>query len=283
LSVATTHTGGAAGGANGRATDAELSQLVDELENDPGVRQGLDGLPLPSAARGATIVYRDADDVLTINRSTWAVMFLSLALVVSLSGNLTIYLRKATVVVVDRSTGQTITVNDREYGKTPSAEVMKDQPLEAQKLFLVKEYLRALYEINQSDRQEQINRAIRMMHPDSSLQYARWLKVNHVLETQEAEGWQARWEVDDKNVTTDPRDDQVVTVVGEQTIRRMKDGQVRQVKVTLSIKVLVMESPTSPKRNDNNLQTGFCIVKFKPKALNTSEETPFLLMNDGQQ
>ncbi|MFL6284606.1 MAG: VirB8/TrbF family protein [Pyrinomonadaceae bacterium] len=260
----------------------ELDRLVSDLEEDQGVQQGLDGLPLPSAGAGATVVYRDADDVLTINRSTWAIMFLALSLTLSLVGNLVMYVRKASLVVIDRTTGQTLVVNDREYGKTPAAEVTEDQPLESQKLFIVKEFLRGVYEFNQSNRQETINRAIRMMHPDSSIQYVKWLKHNQVLETQEAEGWQARWEVDEKNITVDPRDSQIVTVVGEQTVRRMKDGQLKQAKITLSIKVLVMESPTKPKRNDNNLQTGFCVVKFKPKALN-SEETPFLLMNDGQQ
>lgn len=259
-----------------------MRQLVNELEGDEGLQRVLDALPLPSAPDGATVVYRDADDVVTINRSTWVIMFLSLSLTLSLVGNLVMYTRKASLVVVDRTTGQTLVVDDREYGKTPAAEVKEDQPLETQRIFIVKEFLRGVYEFNQSNRQETINRAIRMMHPDTSIQYVKWLKQNRVLETQESEGWQAKWEVDEKNVTADPRDPQIVTVVGEQTVRRMKDGQLKQAKITLSIKVLVMESPTKPKRNDNNLQTGFCVVKFKPKSLN-SEETPFLLMNDGQQ
>jgi hypothetical protein len=31
------------------------------------------------------------------------------------------------------------------------------------------------------------------------------------------------------------------------------------------------------------LQTGFCVYKFKPKVINASEESQFVLMNDGKE
>jgi hypothetical protein len=160
---------------------------------------------------------------------------------------------------------------------------MSDNLLPEQKIYLVKEYLSGIYGINQATRGAQIQRAIRMMHPDTSLQYATWLARNKVLEAQEAEAWQATWAVEDKNVTVDPKDDRIVTVVGEQTLSRMKGGRMVQQKLIINVKVLVLVSPTEPKRNDHNLQTGFCVYKFKPKVINASEESQFVLMNDGKE
>lgn len=261
----------------------ELLSMVEELGGDPAVQAKLDGMPLPSAVAGAPIVYRDADDVTTINRMTWVNLIVATLLAVSLLFNVVLYARRPGLVVVDKTTGQTLVVNDREYGQTPAAQVMPDNLLPEQKIYLVKEYLSGIYGVNQSTRGAQIQRSIRMMHPDTSLQYATWLARNKVLETQEAEAWQATWTVDDKNVTVDPKDDRIITVVGEQKLTRMRGGRMVEQKLIINVKVLVLVSPTEPKRSDNNLQTGFCVYKFKPKVINASEESQFVLMNDGQE
>ncbi|HEU4596786.1 MAG TPA: hypothetical protein VFS10_16730 [Pyrinomonadaceae bacterium] len=261
----------------------ELLSMVEQLGGDPAVPEKLDRMPLPSAAAGASIVYRDADDVTTINRMTWVNLIVATLLAVSLIFNVVLYARRPSLVVVDKTTGQTLVVDDREYGKTPAAQMMSDNLLPEQKIYLVKEYLSGIYGINQSARGAQIQRAIRMMHPDTATQYATWLARNKVLEAQEAEAWQATWVVEDKNVTVDPKDDRIVTVVGEQTLSRMKGGRMVQQKLIINVKVLVLVSPSEPKRSDHNLQTGFCIYKFKPKVINASEESQFVLMNDGQE
>lgn len=270
------------GGGQARGGVEELRGLLEELEEDQGLRAKLEAETIPSAGP-APIVYRDADDVTTINRLTWTNLIVATLLAVSLVFNLVLYARRPGLVVVDKTTGQTLVVNDREYGRTPATQVTADNLLPGQKIYLVKEYLSGIYGINQATRGAQMNRVIRMMHPDTSLQYATWLKREKVLEKQEAEAWQARWEVEDKNISVDPKDDRIVTVVGEQTLTRKKGGEMVQQKLLISVKVLVLVSPTEPKRNDNNLQTGFCIYKFKPKVINASEESPFVLMNDGQE
>ena len=261
----------------------ELLSMVEQLGGDPAVPEKLDRMPLPSAAAGASIIYRDADDVTTINRMTWVNLIVATLLAVSLVFNVILYARRPSLVVVDKTTGQTLVVDDREYGRTPAAQMMSDNLLPEQKIYLVKEYLSGIYGINQSTRGAQIQRAIRMMHPDTATQYATWLARNKVLEAQEAEAWQATWAVEDKNVTVDPKDDRIVTVVGEQTLSRMKGGRMVQQKLIINVKVLVLVSPSEPKRSDHNLQTGFCIYKFKPKVINASEESQFVLMNDGQE
>ena len=261
----------------------ELRAMLEELEGDAGVQAKLDRMPLPSAAAGASIIYRDADDVTTINRMTWVNLIVATLLAVSLIFNIVLYARRPSLVVVDKTTGQTLVVDDREYGRTPAAQMMADNLLPEQKIYLVKEYLSGIYGINQATRGAQIQRAIRMMHPDTATQYATWLARNKVLEAQEAEAWQATWAVEDKNVTVDPKDDRIVAVVGEQTLSRMKGGRMVQQKLIINVKVLVLVSPTEPKRNDNNLQTGFCVYKFKPKVINASEESQFVLMNDGKE
>src|SRR5215207_6204920 len=274
--------GGAGAVLRGAGVEEVLSR-VEQLGVDPAVPEKLDRMLLPSAAAGASIIYRDADDVTTINRMTWVNLIVATLLAVSLIFNVVLYARRPGLVVVDKTTGQTLVVDDREYGRTPAAQMMSDNLLPGQKIYLVKEYLSGIYGINQATRGAQIQRAIRMMHPDTATQYATWLARNKVLEAQEAEAWQATWVVEDKNVTVDPKDDRIVTVVGEQTLSRMKGGRMVQQKLIINVKVLVLVSPTEPKRNDHNLQTGFCVYKFKPKVINASEESQFVLMNDGKE
>ncbi len=256
----------------------ELSELVQSLEEDPGVAERLDSVSLPHSSGGAAIMYRDAEDVVTINRQSWTTLILSVLLACSAAANLMMYVRRPDLVVIDKSSGQTLYINDREYGKTAAVEVGPETLRDEQKLFLVKNYLQGIFGMSQAVRGAQMNRVLKMMTPETALEYARWLAQHRVLDAQAEEGWEGTWTVEEKNITLDERDSMIVNVIGEWKIRRMQGGKPVERAVLMSVRVLLMASPTKPKRNDDNLQTGFNVVKFKTKALNESEESPFILM-----
>ena len=272
-------------GGGGQARADELGELVQSLEEDEGVARLLDSMPLPSSEAGGAIMYRDADDVLTINRQSWTTLILAVLLACSTVGNVLMYVRRPQLVVVDKASGQTLYVNDREVGSTPSVEVGPDELRDEQKLFLVKNFLQGVFGMTQAVRGRQMDRVFKMMEPDSALTYARWLAEKRVLDTQAEEGWEGTWTVEEKNITLDEREPMIVNVVGEWKIRRMKGGSSKPVErtVLMSVRVLLRVSTTKPKRNDNNLQTGFSVVKFKTKTLNETEESPFILMASNEQ
>jgi hypothetical protein len=56
--------------------------------------------------------------VTTINRLTWVNLIVVTLLAASLVMNLVMDVRRAGLVVVDKTTGQTLFADDREYGKT---------------------------------------------------------------------------------------------------------------------------------------------------------------------
>jgi hypothetical protein len=279
--VQAAHTVG--GGLPGDGLQCEFDDLVNSLENDTEVQRQLDSLPLPSASDGAVISYRDIEDVDTIRRLSWAVIIL-LALCFSLGGAL-IYkmLMKPIMIVQDRTSGETLVIDGRQYGgKTSTLEVGPEELTDRGKISLATNFLEKLYNIDPATRGADMNKAVRMMDPDGSIIYSRWLKEKQVLETQAAEGWQATWHLQDMSI--DERDPYIVRALGEQVIRRKVNGELKQETRQVSVKLLLTVSTTKPKRNDNNLNTGFCISKFKAKSLNEKDTSTAVLMSeaDGQ-
>jgi hypothetical protein len=258
--------------------DRELSDLLTSLERDPEVQAGIDGLPLPSAPNGAVITYRDPEDVTTIRRLSWAVI-ISLSFVLAFAfGFIYMMLKKPILIVQDRTSGETLFIDGREVGgRTASLSIGPEELTEEGKTSMVKHFLENLYNIDPANRAG-INKAIRMMDPDAAVIYSQYLRDHQVLETQALEEWQTTWKLQD--VTIDERDPYIIRAIGEQTIRRKQNGTFVQETRQLSVKLLITVSATVPKRNDNNYNTGFCISKFKVKALNGKEASPVVLMSE---
>jgi hypothetical protein len=78
--------------------------------------------------RNNMIVYRDPQDVRTIFQLlSLLLVFLSL-LVMSAAGNAYQYWRRPDRIVVDRSNGRVLMINDRQFGETESVKMTPDVP-----------------------------------------------------------------------------------------------------------------------------------------------------------
>lgn len=235
----------------------------------------------PATREGTLYMTRDPDDVVTISSLFKAVWILLTVLTLSVGINAYLSLRKADRIVVDKSSGRVIELNNRDYGTTETVSISPDTPTVTDKKYLVQEFLTSLYEVEQSTRESQVNKLLRMLDPDLSIAMATRLKQNGVLATEKSESVNSSWELQD--LTVDENDPYVLRAIGVRKIRRKAAGQNVEESVQLKAKFLLKDSPSSPVRNDNNLRTGFTILRFRVEPVNGKSVSPISLIADDEQ
>lgn len=235
---------------------------------------------LPIDFSGAAVVNRDPEDVLTISSLFRAVWILLLLLTASVGTNIFLATRRADRIVVDKTSGRVVQLNNRDYGATEAVEITPDRPNDTDKKYLVKEFLKSLYAVEQTTREANINKLLRMLDPDLSLAFAARLKQNGLLAAEKAESVNSSWELQDLSV--DERDPYVMRAIGIRRVRREANGQDVEETLQLKCKFLLKDSPSSPARNDNNLRTGFSILRFRVEPVSGKTVSPVALLADGE-
>jgi hypothetical protein len=210
-----------------------------------------------------TTLHRDPVDVRTILSLSWTGILLTLLLVISLSFNVYQYWRRPDRIVVDRSSGRVLMINDREYGATEAVSFGPDRLTNADKQYIAGEFVRALYQIDPATRNKDIEKALRMMVPNSALAFAQYLKRNGVLDKQRAESQQATWTPQD--VSVDQADPYTVRVIGKQEITKFLAGAAQTETRQLSMRLKLVADPM--RRADRNLRSGFLVARFDDKEL----------------
>lgn len=233
---------------------------------------------LPEEFSGVEIT-RDPDDALTISSLLRAVWILLAILTVSFGLNVFLAVRKADRIVVDKTSGRVVELNNRDYGATESVEIAPDRPNDTDKKYLVKEFLKSLYEVEQTTRESEVNKLLRMLDADLSLSLATRFKQNGILAAEKAESVNSSWELQDLSV--DERDPYILRAIGVRKIRRKAGGQDVEETLQLKCKFLLKDSPASPVRNDNNLRTGFTILRFRVEPVSGKTSSPIALLADG--
>ena len=227
-----------------------------------------------------TYLTRDPDDIVTIASLFKALWVLLFALVLSGGINTFLIFRKADRIVVDKASGRVVELNNRDYGTTETVSIAPDNPTSTDKKYLVKEFLTSLYEVEQTTREAEVNKLLRMLDPDLSMAMAARLKQNGVLATERLESVNSSWELQDLSV--DESDPYILRAIGTRKIRRKSAGQDVEEAVQLKCKFLLKDSPSSPIRNDNNLRTGFTILRFRVEPVNGKSVSPIALIGDAE-
>lgn len=229
----------------------------------------------------AISVDRDPDDVTTISSLLKIALVLLVALTGSVALNIYLSLRKADRIVVDKTSGRVVQLNNKDYGATEAVEVTPDRPNDTDKKYLVKQFLNSLYAVEQTTRETEVNKLLRMLDPDFSLALAANFKQNGILATEKVESVNSSWELQDLSV--DERDPYILRAIGTRRIRRKAAGQDVEEAVQLKCKFLLKDSPTAPARSDNNLRTGFYIARFRVEPVSDKTVSPLVLLADGEQ
>jgi hypothetical protein len=261
-----------------RESDDSLEQHISDGGGySPQYRETTNNLP--EEFSGDAQISRDPEDALTISSLLRAVWVLLAILTVSFGTNIFLAVRKADRIIVDKSSGRVVELNNRDYGATENVEIAPDRPDDTDKKYLVKEFLKSLYEVEQTTRESQVNKLLRMLDADLSLSLATRFKQNGILAAEKAESINSSWELQDLSV--DERDPYILRAIGVRRIRR-KSGGGEDVEETLQLKCkfLLKDSPQSPARNDNNLRTGFTILIFRVEPVSGKTSSPIALLAD---
>lgn len=218
-----------------------------------------------SAAAVPPVIYRDPQDVRTIMQLLSVLLIILGLFVLSAAGNAWLYWRRPDRIVVDRSSGRVLLINDREYGATDAVQMTPDRPTEADRKYLVSEFVRLLYAINPTTRAADIRTALEMMVPQSALRFATYLREQHILEQQRAESWQTVWTPQD--ITMDRRDPFTIHVIGKQEITRLSNNQVVRETKQLQLTVKLIVDPAG--RTDQNKRMGFLVAAIDYKEISS--------------
>ncbi len=225
-------------------------------------------------------VERDPEDILTISHLLRALFVLVIMLFLSTGLNFYLALRKADLIVVDKTSGRTLAINNKDYGQTEAVQLSPDNPTNRDKKALIAEFLRCLYEVSSATRPANVNRLLKMMEPNLSLQQAQLFNNEKLLAQEKAESVNSSWELQD--VTFDERDPYIVRALGKRIVRRVgKDGAgTVEEETQIKVKFLLMDSPTAPARNDNNYRTGFYVLKYRAESVDGTKKSPLVLLSD---
>lgn len=211
-------------------------------------------------------LYRDPADVRTILSMAWTGTLLVALLLASVAFNIWQYWRRPDRIVVDRSSGRVLMINDREYGETEAVKLGPDKLTNADKQYMAGEFVKAIYQVDPATRPRDIERALRMIAPNSALLFARYLKQTGILDKQRAESWQAVWTPQD--VSVDGVDPYTVRVIGKQEITKVIAGATQQETRQLHLTLKLVADPQ--RRADRNLRSGFLVASFDYKELGAS-------------
>ncbi len=215
-------------------------------------------------------MYRDPADVRTILSMAWTGTLLVALLLASVAFNIWQYWRRPDRIVVDRSSGRVLMINDREYGETEAVKLGPDKLTNADKQYMAGEFVKAIYQVDPATRPRDIERALRMMAPNSALLFARYLKQTGILDKQRAESWQAVWTPQD--VSVDGVDPYTVRVIGKQEITKVIAGATQQETRQLHLTLKLAADPQ--RRADRNLRSGFLVASFDYKELGAPGTDP---------
>jgi hypothetical protein len=216
-----------------------------------------------AAQSSSQVLYRDPADVRTILSLAWSGTLLVLLLLASVAFNIWQYWRRPDRIVVDRSSGRVLMINDREYGETEAVKLGPDKLTDADKQYIAGEFVKAIYQVDPATRPRDIERALRMMAPASALLFARYLKQTGVLDKQRAESWQAVWTPQD--ISVDGMDPYTVRVIGRQETTKVIAGASQQETRQLNLTLKLVADPQ--RRADRNLRSGFLIASFDYKEI----------------
>ncbi len=113
---------------------------------------------------------------------------------------------------------------------------------------------------------------VRMMTPLSAVKYGSWIEENNVWNTQIAQSQEASWTVNPQNVKIESRTPLVVSVYGEQKLKKLVGGAVTVETKQIVVPVTLMPDPEG--RTERNFFTGFNVDAFGPEKVLSSTTEP---------
>lgn len=217
-------------------------------------------------------IWRDPMDAATIQRQSQIIILQAVALVIVTGICIYLVRRVPDRIVIDRSSGRVVQINNRDYGSTEAVEMTPDKPGVPDRIYLAKTWCDWFFTIDRATRAKQLERVFALMEPAGRRALARWLQERGELDTERAESWQAIWKVLDAQA--DRRDPYLIRILGEQQISRLTHQanissglQTFRRQITITLKLVA--DPEG--RADRNLRTGYLVAWVDARQVGADE------------
>ena len=211
-------------------------------------------------------IFRDPKDVRSIRQKDFVILICAAGLVILsiLSGAL--YLRRPTVnTIVKTSDGQrVVSINDRQFGCGEPVELGKDNLSNDDKTYLVNQFSKWILGVYLPSRATDVENALNLIEDKNFLkEYSNQL-VGGQLQREKREQWNAVW--NPQKIVVDKNNPMLVRVIGTQELTRVENDSTKKEKNQYE---LTFELTTDSKRDDDDLRTGFKILKFNAEKLSS--------------
>jgi len=223
------------------------------------------------------IVWRDPHDIILIRRLLGGFLAQAFALVGITAICFYLVMRVPDRIVVDKSSGRVIQINNKDYGATEAVEMTPDRPGVADRIYLARQWAEWYFTVDRATRARSLERAFALMEPNARKQLARWLQESGELDRERAEARQATWKVQD--ITADRRDPYLIRIIGIQQITKLSSDSgnlqaqgVETVRRQLNVAVKLIPDPQG--RDDRNLRTGYIIAWVDARPVGNEENVP---------
>src|SRR6185295_4644852 len=118
-----------------------MSRTLDNTAGSKAVSTSLGSRDISTSSR-LPAIYRDPQDVRTVIHLARSGIVLTLLLLLSIIGNFYQYYRRPDRIVVDKSSGRVVEMNDREYGETETVQLGPEHLTDADKKYIASEFVK---------------------------------------------------------------------------------------------------------------------------------------------
>ncbi len=250
---------------------AEVLDLPEQFAGQPSSRQGAGSVQEEmkedvisvSAGRDVaetegvvTLIHRDPEDIRLLLRLSSAGIMLALLLVASVAMNIYLYRQGPMLVFKNPEDGRVLQVNNTVFGSSDPIKYGADRLTDEDKLYAARQYTKYLYALDPATRAGDIEKALRMMVPQSAVALFQRMKEGNQLERQAQEKWQGVWTP--QVIRVNGSDPYKVDCIGTQEITRVVGSKAVTDSRQLAFTLKLVADPL--RRADRNERTGFVIA-----------------------
>jgi hypothetical protein len=202
-------------------------------------------------------LHRDDRDVRLLLQMSLAEILIVVALLVSLACNVWQYFRRPDRIIIDRRNDGDYVVSINDQSVTSGITAGPDKPGDGDKRRLANEWATARYAIDPTQREQAVERLLRMMEPNAAAKFVAYLKRNGELERERSERWQSSWKP--QLTIVDSNDPNRINIVGQRELSKVMSGVPTNESAQFMFSLKLMPDKDSG-RAAHNLHTGYLIL-----------------------
>jgi hypothetical protein len=202
-------------------------------------------------------LHRDDRDVRLLLQMSFSEILIVIALLASIACNFWQYFRRPDRIIVDRRNDGDYVVSINDQSVTSDITAGPDKPGEGDKQRLANEWAMARYAVDPAQREQAVERLLRMMEPNAAAKFVAYLKRNGELERERGERWQSSWKP--QLTVVDSNDPNRVNIVGQRELSKVISGVPANESTQFMFSLKVMPDKDSG-RAAHNLHTGYLVL-----------------------